>query len=150
LAINKNVTVYVCSHSDEKLKAKIKSFGVKLQEIGTEYQIKENIFSIGEMPSNYDVIYEQSLCLKTKKGLILLTGCAHPGIVKILEKVKEHFSDEIYAVIGGFHLKDFSSEEIKKFIAKLKKMNIKYFVPLHCTGKVAVDLFKEQLDCVSF
>jgi 7,8-dihydropterin-6-yl-methyl-4-(beta-D-ribofuranosyl)aminobenzene 5'-phosphate synthase len=148
LAINKNVTVYVCSHSDEKKKKKIKSYGVKLQEIGGQFEIKKNIYSIGEF-SKDGVLYEQALCLKTEKGLIILTGWAHPGIVKIIEKAKQQFPDEIYAVIGGFHLKDSILQEIKNIIAELKTMNIKYFIPLHCTGKVAVNLFKKNLHCVS-
>jgi len=144
LKLNNNLTVYICQHTPEAIKTKIKSFGAKIQEIDGQFKIKENVFSIGEMPSNYDGIYEQALCLKTEKGLVVLTGCAHPEIVQIIEKVKQQFgyNKNIYEVIGGFHLKDSSLQEIKNVVATLKSMDIKKFAPLHCTGKTAVDLFK--------
>ncbi|MFH1714972.1 MAG: MBL fold metallo-hydrolase [Elusimicrobiota bacterium] len=148
LAFNKNVTVYVCLDTDNAIKEKIKSYGVILQEIDTARCIIRNIFTLGEL-SKDGILYEQSLCIKSEKGLILITGCAHPGIVEIIEKAKQQFAGDIYAVIGGFHLKGSQAQEILNVIDKLKKMNVKYFTPLHCTGKLAVNYFKSNLDCVS-
>jgi len=48
-------------------------------------------------------IKEQSLIIKSAKGLIIITGCAHPGIVNIVKKAKEIFPNEnVYLVLGYF------------------------------------------------
>ena len=49
-------------------------------------------------------IPEQSLVLNTSKGLIVMTGCSHPGIADMLENIKASFGKDIYLVFGGFHL----------------------------------------------
>lgn len=148
---NKDVVVYICSKTPEEIKEKIISFGVKFQEIENLIKIKENIFSTGEMPSNYDSIYEQSLYIKTEKGLSLITGCAHSGLVVFIKKMKEMFPNEkIYSVIGGFHLKDSSINEIEKVINDLKYFEIDNFIPLHCTGKKATNLFQKNFKCEKF
>jgi len=139
---NKNVTIYICSHTDIKIKEKIKSFGAKLQEIDTIFKIKENIYSIGEL-SKDSLFFEQSLCIQSRKGLVVITGCAHPGIVDIIQKVKQQFGDKIYVVVGGFHLKNLSFKNIQNVINKLKQMDVEYFVPLHCTGNSALILFNK-------
>lgn len=51
-----------------------------------------------------DEIEETSLILKTAEGLVVITGCSHPGIDKILEKTKEILDEDIYMVFGGFHV----------------------------------------------
>jgi len=66
-------------------------------------------------------IDEQSLALKGKKGLYILTGCSHPGIEKILENTKQF--GNIKGIIGGFHgFKNFSILE-----------NLEFICPCHCT-----------------
>ena len=87
--------------------------------------------------------------MKTEKGLIIITGCAHQGTLEIVNRTKQLFNENIYAFVGGFHLKDSCSRDISDIVEKLKLENIKYFAPLHCTGKKAVELFKSKLNCVS-
>lgn len=149
LKINNNVKVYVCKNTDKKIKAKVKSYGAELVEVdGKEYEIKPGLFSLGEMTKN-GIMYEQSVCMKTEKGLIIITGCAHQGTLEIVNRTKQLFNENIYAFVGGFHLKDSCSRDISDIVEKLKLENIKYFAPLHCTGKKAVELFKSKLNCVS-
>jgi 7,8-dihydropterin-6-yl-methyl-4-(beta-D-ribofuranosyl)aminobenzene 5'-phosphate synthase len=148
---NKNVVVYICTKTPQKIKEKINSFGVKIQEIEEAIEIKKNIFSTGEVPSNYDSIYEQAVCIKTEKGLNFVTGCAHPGLVVFIKNMKEMFPNEkIYSVIGGFHLKDSNINEIEKVINDLKYFEIDNFIPLHCTGKKATKLFQKNFKCEKF
>ncbi|MGZ7096652.1 MAG: hypothetical protein ACXVHU_09300, partial [Methanobacterium sp.] len=70
-----------------------------------------------------DKIKEQSLILHTKKGNIVLTGCAHPGLESIIDKSRE-FGD-VYGVVGGFH--DSSIDILK---------GIPVIMPCHCTEKI--------------
>ncbi|RPJ42607.1 MAG: MBL fold metallo-hydrolase [Deltaproteobacteria bacterium] len=78
---------------------------------------------------------DNSMVIDSPKGLVLLLGCAHAGLINILEYVlKQTRRDEVYAVIGGTHL-DFSSlPQLDETIAALKKFNVKRIGVSHCTG----------------
>lgn len=87
-------------------------------------------------------IKEQSLCISSAKGFIVLTGCAHPGIIAILKEVKRQFNKNIYAVLGGFHM-EFHPPFISSIMIKIiKNMGVKKIGPSHCTGKSALKNFK--------
>ena len=80
------------------------------------------------------------------KGLVILSGCAHSGIVNTIEHAKEFTGvDKIYGVIGGFHLARASDEEIEKTIEYIKKDKPKYVVPTHCSGFRAIRMFAEEM-----
>jgi 7,8-dihydropterin-6-yl-methyl-4-(beta-D-ribofuranosyl)aminobenzene 5'-phosphate synthase len=74
------------------------------------------------------------------KGLIILSGCAHSGIVNTVKYAQELTGvDKIYAVMGGFHLSGADFEPaIKPTTAALKALNPTYIIPTHCTGRKAV------------
>jgi 7,8-dihydropterin-6-yl-methyl-4-(beta-D-ribofuranosyl)aminobenzene 5'-phosphate synthase len=89
---------------------------------------------------------DQAVAFDVKgKGTVVVTGCAHSGVVNTLEYVKKVLGrDEIYAVIGGFHLNDASKEKLEKTVDALRAANPKVIVPCHCTGRDAVCLLKER------
>ena len=90
-------------------------------------------------------IKEQSLILNTKKGLIIITGCAHPGIVNIVKKAKEMLPKEnIHLVLGGFHLSGASDSELRSIISDFKKLGVQRVAPCHCSGDRTKELFKEE------
>jgi 7,8-dihydropterin-6-yl-methyl-4-(beta-D-ribofuranosyl)aminobenzene 5'-phosphate synthase len=79
-------------------------------------ELHENVYSTGELRG-----IEQSLVVKTKAGIAVITGCSHPGIEAILNAASE-FGDP-YALIGGFHgFRDFSLLE-----------GLELVCPCHCT-----------------
>lgn len=102
--------------------------------------IAEGIFSTGTLQQ---VIPEQSICLETDKGLVVITGCSHPGIVRILKKAKELSGQQIYFAFGGFHLRGNTPEQIEKIIEEIKALGVKKIGPTHCTGDSAIEMFKE-------
>jgi len=70
-----------------------------------------------------------------KKGLVIVTGCAHSGIINTIQQGQKLGEDErVYALIGGFHLTQAPPQRVTKTIQALKKKEIDYLVPLHCTG----------------
>ncbi len=81
---------------------------------------------------------DQSLIIETTKGLLVLLGCAHSGVVNILEHVVSRTGkDRIYAVLGGTHL-DFSTpSQVQETIIALKKYDIEKIGVSHCTGPAA-------------
>jgi 7,8-dihydropterin-6-yl-methyl-4-(beta-D-ribofuranosyl)aminobenzene 5'-phosphate synthase len=77
-------------------------------------------------------------------GLVLLTGCAHPKVKRLLQAGKKVFPGRpVHAVIGGFHLK--TEEEGLEVSAMFKKEQVKLVSPCHCTKKVAKDAIRETV-----
>ena len=89
---------------------------------------------------------DQSLVMHLRgKGLVVISGCAHSGIINtLLYSKKISGVDRLYAVLGGFHLSGPQFEPIiEETIESMKKMNPKIFVPMHCTGWKAVHRCEE-------
>jgi 7,8-dihydropterin-6-yl-methyl-4-(beta-D-ribofuranosyl)aminobenzene 5'-phosphate synthase len=83
---------------------------------------------------------EQSLLVETPNGLIVMTGCTHPGILEIAREAK-HYGD-VYQVVGGLHLFDKSVLEVETIIAELKHLGVRKIAPCHCTGDQAIEQIK--------
>lgn len=73
--------------------------------------------------------------LVTSKGLIVLVGCSHVGLINIIETIEKRVTMPIYAVIGGTHLVEATKERIDQTIESLKKRNIQWIAVSHCTGE---------------
>jgi len=138
--------VYICPNFSAKLKKNIERLKGKIIEADRVTEIADDIFITGEIAGEYKrrFIAEQVMVVKTGKGLTVITGCSHPGIVKILEQVKKDFPGEkIYLVFGGFHQMDKSREEIRLIAEKCKDMEIEKAGPTHCSGYDTEMIFKE-------
>ncbi|MBN2093438.1 MBL fold metallo-hydrolase, partial [candidate division KSB1 bacterium] len=140
LTKNPDVTVYLPNSFPMQFEQQIQQAGAKVIKVKESMEICQNVFSTGELG---DVIPEQSLVMNLPQGLVVLTGCAHPGIVHITEKAKTLFRKEIYLLIGGFHLNRKSDTELKQIIDALKHLGVKYVAPTHCTGDAAISAFKQ-------
>ena len=88
---------------------------------------------------------DQSLVLDTERGLVVLLGCCHAGLVNTLEHVASVTGRrDVYAVIGGTHLGFCSQEQQEETIATLKRFRISRLAASHCTGfAAAVRLARE-------
>jgi len=137
---NPNLTIYLLSSFPESFKEGIKKYGCNTVEIHEETEINDYIMSTGELGT---WIKEQSLLLSTDKGIVVITGCAHPGIVNIVKKAKEITGGDIYLVIGGFHLGGETRGEIGSIIEELKDLGVEKIAPCHCSGDLARSMFKE-------
>jgi 7,8-dihydropterin-6-yl-methyl-4-(beta-D-ribofuranosyl)aminobenzene 5'-phosphate synthase len=81
---------------------------------------------------------DQSLVIKTSKGLVLLLGCCHAGLVNTIEYVREKTGEErVYAVIGGTHLSFSSHEQTEATVRALRSFGIGKISASHCTGFAA-------------
>jgi 7,8-dihydropterin-6-yl-methyl-4-(beta-D-ribofuranosyl)aminobenzene 5'-phosphate synthase len=110
-------------------------------------EIDARISVTGEIPGQYKGTFmpEQALIVKTESGIAVITGCSHPGIVAVIEKVKSLFPEEPIALaLGGFHLKDENSKTIDSIASALIKMGVVKVGPTHCTGKNAQIIFQER------
>jgi len=87
-----------------------------------------------------DITCEQSLIIPTSKGLVIITGCAHPGIVRIVKHAKTFMNQDVYLVLGGFHLASTDQVEVNNIAQELRKLT-KLIGPCHCTGEKAMKIF---------
>lgn len=103
--------------------------------------ISQGMYTSGAMGGS---IREQALVIRTRKGLVIVTGCAHPGIVKIVEKAKEMYDEPVYLVMGGFHLGDKSDHQLNEIINAFRNLGVQKVAPCHCTGDKAIARFKAE------
>jgi 7,8-dihydropterin-6-yl-methyl-4-(beta-D-ribofuranosyl)aminobenzene 5'-phosphate synthase len=108
-------------------------------------EVASFIYSTGEIDAVYKFhqMPEQSLVLRTDRGLTVITGCAHPGIVKILDSVYAHFRQRIYLVLGGFHLFGKRRSTLEGILEDFRRLGVEKVAPCHCTGETAQNLFQE-------
>lgn len=138
------IDLYICGGSRRGFKEKAQLFDCNIKEVDSFASISGNIFTTGQMEADYgfDRIIEQALVLDTDKGLTVVTGCAHPGIVTMLEEIRKQSAKEIHLVMGGFHLIDKSFSAMARIVAQFKKMGVQRVGPAHCTGEDAADMFR--------
>ncbi|MBN2735738.1 MAG: MBL fold metallo-hydrolase [Spirochaetales bacterium] len=145
---NHHLSVYVCRNSDEAFKKKISGYQCRLIEVEKPMEIKTNVFTTGEIPASYKskAIFEQSLVINNKGKITVVTGCSHPGIISILDIVRNQHPGKIELLIGGLHLMDKSKDEIAPIADKLDSVyDISSIIPLHCTGKKAIGQLRKKM-----
>ena len=108
---------------------------------------RQNDFEIGDLDqviiskNEYvkdPILDDQSLVVETERGLFIVLGCSHSGIINILNYVREKTGEKrIYGVVGGTHLGPVSQEQREQSIAALKEFNIERLGVSHCTGMSA-------------
>lgn len=90
-----------------------------------------------------ELLDDQSMFIESSKGLVVIFGCAHAGVVNTLDYItKLTGGKNIYAVVGGTHLLNANSVRIANTIKTFKKYRIQKIVPLHCTGRRAMEALK--------
>jgi 7,8-dihydropterin-6-yl-methyl-4-(beta-D-ribofuranosyl)aminobenzene 5'-phosphate synthase len=104
-------------------------------------QIDKEIFSMVLRGGLF--LFEQVLVLNREKGLVVITGCAHPGIVTILKTVQKKFQKPIHFVLGGFHLFKKSDRVIEKIVSEFQFLKVEKVAPCHCSGSRTSYLFQE-------
>ncbi len=104
-------------------------------------KITNHCLSTGEMHSW--VRSEHALIILTDQGTIVLTGCAHPGVVEIVEQTKALTQRDVLLVAGGFHLLMDSASSVRKKAARLKQLGVRHVAPSHCTGSEAMEILAE-------
>jgi len=91
---------------------------------------------------------DQSVIINLKdQGLVVISGCAHAGIVNSIRYAQKITGvPRIHAIIGGFHLSGpYFSKIITPTITDLESINPAYIIPMHCTGWEAQTLFAKKM-----
>jgi 7,8-dihydropterin-6-yl-methyl-4-(beta-D-ribofuranosyl)aminobenzene 5'-phosphate synthase len=139
---NSRVVVYLPDSFPENFKKAVNSLGGRVEEVLEAREIFPGVYTTGELG---DGIREQALALKTTEGLVVITGCAHPGIVNMVRKAKEiSGEDTVYLVVGGFHLGSEQPSRIESIGKELHHLSVRKVAPCHCSGEGTRKLFREK------
>lgn len=103
--------------------------------------IAAGLFTTGEMGRS---IAEQALIIQTEQGLVIVTGCAHPGIVEIVEQAQTLLDGQVRLVLGGFHLGGKREAEIDAILTDFRRLEVEQVAPCHCTGDQAIAMFAAE------
>lgn len=141
LSKNSRIEVWLPDSFSSNFKNSIQNRGATVQEVTVFQKICTGAYTTGNVNG---WIREQSLILETEKGLVVITGCAHPRIVRIIAIVKELTKKNIYIIFGGFHLGAYNEKEIKEIIGHFRDAGVEKTGPCHCTGDDALRLFAEE------
>jgi 7,8-dihydropterin-6-yl-methyl-4-(beta-D-ribofuranosyl)aminobenzene 5'-phosphate synthase len=133
-------TVYLLPSFPSSFKRQVGQF-TSVIEVTPGQSIAEGLFTSGEMGRD---IPEQALMVKTESGLVIITGCAHPGIVAIVEQAQGMFNEPIRLVLGGFHLGSKSIAEIDEILRDFRRLGVEQVAPCHCTGTRAINMFAAE------
>lgn len=119
-----------------------KAAGAKYHNVKEPEEVAKGVRTTGPIDDLSQ--QEHALIIDTKDGLIVMTGCAHPGIVPILEKVQSlNPGKRIALVMGGFHLFQKSDAKVDTVVQEFRRLNVEKVAPSHCSGDYARKRFKE-------
>ena len=136
LEVNHNVTVYIPASFPDYVREMISKQSAEFIDFSEPGKISDFLYSTGEL---YGPPKEQSLVINSKKGLIIMTGCSHPGIENIVKKFKEMFPlKKIYLAVGGFH------RPPETAVKGLRTLGVEKVAPSHCTGDQVIELFRKE------
>ena len=135
---NHRVTVYLPQCLPESIKSAVQESGAELIEVHEPTQICESTYSTGELG---EWIKEQSLVIDTDEGLVVITGCAHPGVVNVVREAKRLFKEDVHLVLGGFHLCWMNTLQVRGVVEGVRKEGVGKVAPCHCSGDLARSAF---------
>ena len=133
-------TVYLPASFPASFQESITALGSQFRTLKKPEKLFDKVYTTGELGF---LNKEQSLIIDTSQGLVIITGCAHPGIVEIVRQTRNWLQKEVYLVMGGFHLMGQPPGELHRVAEKLKNLGVKKIAPSHCTGDAARKLFRE-------
>ena len=138
---NPRVTVYLPASFPTSFRDAIAARGSRFKLLEKPEKLFDRVYTTGELGS---WTKEQSLVIDTPQGLVIITGCAHPGIVRIVRQAKNRLHKEIYLVMGGFHLAGQPAEELRRVAGELQQLGVQKVAPSHCTGDAARKVFQDR------
>ena len=143
----------------------LEKYGAKFNLTAKPVKITENIITTGEIPMITEfekideelivlgdngfhpdsVLDDQALIVSTSKGLVVVLGCAHRGIINTLYHARKLTGvGRIHMVIGGCHLIRSSEERMWQTIAALKELEVEKMSFCHCTGMGAITVMAQE------
>lgn len=140
LAENADLEVWLPAQFPSSFQRAVSERGARVRAVREGGRLFDEVWSTGPLGN---ATIEQALILDTAQGLVVVTGCAHPGIVRIAETAGRLTGKRIHLLMGGFHLMGTDRAEIQAIIARLRALGVEKLAPSHCTGDAAIAQFRK-------
>jgi 7,8-dihydropterin-6-yl-methyl-4-(beta-D-ribofuranosyl)aminobenzene 5'-phosphate synthase len=137
LAANDRLTIFAPQAFAEEVR-RVSGDRVRVIAVTEPVEVVDGVWALGEMGTS---VVEQALAVETSRGLVVITGCAHPGLPTIVRRART--LGEVDMLIGGFHLQDASLDTIQGVIGEIQSLGVRRAAPCHCTGESAIREFQE-------
>lgn len=139
--VSENASLYVPKTFPRKLLKKATTHLKNVYVIRSFQQIAPDLYSLVLRGGFW--LYEQALIVKTPKGLGIITGCAHPGIVHIIEEAQKHLPMDIAFVLGGFHMFSANARKRESVVKEFQRLGVQKVAPCHCSGDSLIQQLQE-------
>ncbi len=142
LSLNPGITVYYPATFPDDFRTSLQQRDIKHVPVTELTEIIPGV-SAGPLMFSNDPD-EIPISISTVNGISIITGCAHPGILDIIERISSMFDKKIDLVAGGFHLSFYGGAE--HILESFMKLKVQRAAPCHCTGDEAIELFADRFD----
>jgi 7,8-dihydropterin-6-yl-methyl-4-(beta-D-ribofuranosyl)aminobenzene 5'-phosphate synthase len=140
LETNSDVTIYMLDSFPSSVKGSARSAGAEVVEVRNATVVYEGVATTGALGAE---IEEQALMINTRRGLVILTGCSHPGVVEIVERAIELTGSEVHLVMGGYHLGNRGDTALLGIVSEMRELGVERVAPTHCSGELARRRFRD-------
>jgi 7,8-dihydropterin-6-yl-methyl-4-(beta-D-ribofuranosyl)aminobenzene 5'-phosphate synthase len=140
LATGVRPPVYLHPSFPEEFKQRIGAVTTVIETEAGQY-INDRISTTGEVEGG---IPEQALIIETGRGLVVVTGCAHPGVARMAATAMSLRDTSVHLVLGGYHLRSTGPDQLRALIAEFRRLGIENVAPTHCTGDPAIEMFAAE------
>jgi 7,8-dihydropterin-6-yl-methyl-4-(beta-D-ribofuranosyl)aminobenzene 5'-phosphate synthase len=140
------LSVVIPEGASVQFKNRVRRLGGQYIENPQDPILREDLFSSGTIMGTYNgrPMPEQAIIWRGNKGLVLIAGCAHPGILTMVERVADAFQAPVRGVMGGLHLMEgYTAEAIRRLAGQLQESGVQWIAPTHCTGARAEKIFQK-------
>jgi 7,8-dihydropterin-6-yl-methyl-4-(beta-D-ribofuranosyl)aminobenzene 5'-phosphate synthase len=134
LAANSDVAVYAPAAFSSSFLRDVETRAGALVKTKQVQQVTRYVWTTDVLEG---LLAEQALCVETAEGVVVITGCAHPGVVKLARSAQGTSGGEVYAVLGGFHMAGMSPTEVGRVVDGLQDLSVQRVGPCHCSGDAA-------------
>ncbi|HPQ67564.1 MAG TPA: MBL fold metallo-hydrolase [bacterium] len=139
LARQADADVYYPATMGEGFAERIRRTGARPVAVTASTMIAPGLYTTGVMGAE---IPEQALVVDTPTGSVVVAGCAHSGIVTMVEKARTIVPGPVRLALGGFHLFRMNEAQQRKIAVDLQAAGVQKIAPCHCSGDKARDVFK--------
>jgi 7,8-dihydropterin-6-yl-methyl-4-(beta-D-ribofuranosyl)aminobenzene 5'-phosphate synthase len=140
LSIRTDRTVFLTPGFPLDFKTGLRAKGAEVVECDAVCEVCPGARTTGEMGTERP---EHGLILDSGNGPVLVTGCAHPGIIAMLQRARQIAEQPVQAALGGFHLKDTDTAGIEEVVTMFREEGVARVGPAHCTGDPAIAAFEK-------
>ncbi|MBN1591857.1 MAG: MBL fold metallo-hydrolase [Candidatus Coatesbacteria bacterium] len=140
---NPSVKVYLPSSFPSSFKSSVARACAEMVEVRGATSIFDGAFTTGELEGTKT---EQALVLDLGGSIAVISGCAHPGIDRLVKAAIDIAGAKDVLILGGFHFFRSDTHSIIAMIRKLRELGVRWAAPTHCSGDEGRRLFREEYD----